>query len=226
MGAQEPVDCGSAELAFERDASADCVPLRGLLGCTLVGALAGLTAAAAVGLAYVRANADIDCSELAAPFAIYVALTGGAAFGAIRLGMIIAPRFPVLAGALAGALIGITPGAYGAEKFGSLSLPFVGASGFALAALPFVVLGVVAQSVSEEARTTRAIGAAAVVTLGLAALSAIAFAIALHIGAPTLLDALRELLFLGLSRVGALTGIVAGVVVGGAMGVGVRFARR
>jgi hypothetical protein len=222
MGAREPAE---HPFAFERDAAADCVPLRGLLACTLIGALAGAIAAAAVGAAYVRANSDVDCRQLAVPFAIYVVLTGASAFGAIRLALIIAPRWPILAGAIGGALIGIAPGKYGAETFGSQPLPFIGAIGFALAALPFVVLGVVSQAMSEDARAARAIGATAAVTLGLAALSAVAFVLALWIGAPTLLDALRELLFLGLDRVGALTGIVSGIVVGGAMGVGVRLAR-
>jgi hypothetical protein len=221
MGARD-----QSEFTFERDSCADCVSLRGILSCTLTGALAGLLAALAVGLAYVRANADVDCSELANPFVTYVLLTGASAFGAIRLAMIIAPRFPILAGAVAGALVGIAPGSYGAERFGSLPLPFIGATGFALAALPFVVLGVVAQAVSEESRVTRALGAAALVTLALGVLAAAAFAIAVRIGAPTMLDALRDLLFLGLPRVGALTGIVAGVVVGAAMGAGVRLSRQ
>lgn len=220
MGRREP-----GEFVFERDADSDCVPLRGLLGCTLSGALAGVIAAAAVGAAYARTNSDVDCGPLVAPFATYVVLTSASAFGAIRLAMILAPRWPIVAGAISGALIGIAPGSYGAEKFGSLPLPFVGAVGFALAALPFVLLGVVAQATSEDARWSRAIGATLIVTAGLALLAGAAFAIAMLIGAPTLLDAMRELLFLGLSRVGALTGILAGLVVGGAMGAGVRLSR-
>jgi len=207
------------------DRDEDCVPLSGLLSCTLIGVLAGALAAAAVGVAYVRANSDVDCAALAEPFAIYVVLTGACAFGGIRLAMIVAPRSPILAGAFFGALVGIAPGAYGAERFGSLPLPFIGATGFALAGVPFVLLGVIAQARSEQARWRRALAATAIVTALLAALGGVCFLAALLVGAPTLLDAMRELLFLGLSRVGALTGIVAGIVVGGAMGAGVRLSR-
>lgn len=207
------------------DRDEDSVPLSGLLSCTLIGALAGILAAAAVGLAYVRTNSEVDCSALAGPFAAYVVLTGAGAFGSIRLAMIVAPRSPILAGAFFGALVGIAPGTYGAERFGSLSLPFIGATGFALASVPFVLLGVLAQARSEQACWSRALTATALVTAMLAALGGACFVGAHLIGAPTLLDAMRELLFLGLSRVGALTGIVAGIVVGGAMGAGVRLSR-
>jgi hypothetical protein len=214
--------------ACELSAAPDGEPFvrfRSVLGCTACGAVAGLGAAALVGTTYVANNPDEPWQALVVPFTVYVIVTGAFAFGALRLAMIVAPRWPVLAGLLSGAMVGIAPGAYGATTFGSLSMPFVGAIGFALAGVPFVMLGVTAQAIGDGAGFVRAISATLKVTIALSFCAAMVAAGALLIGAPTLLESLRGLLFLGLDGVGVLSGIVAGVVVGGAKGLGVRLAR-
>jgi hypothetical protein len=196
-----------------------------IVGCAVAGAIAGLMAAAAVGAAYMRTNPDVDCDPLIRPFATYVAGTGALAFGGLRIGLIVAPRWPIVAGAITGALVGIAPGAYGAKTFGALELPFVGSIGFVLAAIPFVVLGIPAITISDGSKTSHALFVSFMISIALALVLAIAFAATRSIHAPAMIDALRDLLFLGLERVGAITGIGCGIVVGGAIGAGVRLAR-
>ncbi|MGZ3424012.1 MAG: hypothetical protein ACXVEE_39490 [Polyangiales bacterium] len=215
-------------LSCEVVGPSDAVPLDvgSLVGCTLVGGFAGILAAAAVGSRYVGANPELAVTELVVPFALYVIATGACAFGGIRLALVVAPRWPVLAGIVSGALLGIAPGAWGAKTFGSQPLPFVGAPSFALAAIPFVLLGILAQTLFDGAGPKRALLASLGVTVAVFVLGAAAALATLSLGAPDMLDGLRELLFLGLDRVGALTGVAFGILVGGAQGLGVRLSRR
>ena len=73
MGARDET-AGEQPFVCEREVVADDAPFNPwtIVACTLVGALAGLVAAAAVGLSYLRSNPDVEYGSLVVPFAVYV----------------------------------------------------------------------------------------------------------------------------------------------------------
>jgi len=188
------------------------------------GIVAGATGAVLLGLDYLAQNAGerLPIDDLAPDFLVFMLVTATLASIAVRAAVLGFDRSPVLSSTIFGAIAGLGPGSYGAVRFGTLPLPFVGTFGLVLASAPLLVVVAFAHARSDRGGVLRPAFATTVVV---ALIAGLGLGVAEIVRGESLLEWLRVYQFLGIERVGAILGAAIGVALGFGIGATIKIRR-